>query len=147
MRAVKSKDIVHEVVLLRLVRMMEYLILLHVRSPPGKPELVFPRLQKIILVNSCFWQMHKCGRCRIPATRRDYWTKKLERNAVRDKASQRALRKLGWRLLVVWECQIRAERIEGLESKLRRFLEGDRLYSPAKQRKKMATSRIGGEPD
>jgi DNA mismatch endonuclease (patch repair protein) len=95
---------------------------LHVHSLPGNPDLVFPRLHKIIFISGCFWHMHGCGRCRIPSSRRAYWIKKLERNAARDKRVQRTLRNAGWRVLVVWECQTRAERLGRLQIKLARFL-------------------------
>ena len=87
-------------------------------------NLVFPRLRKAIFVSGCFWHMHGCGRCRIPASRRDYWIGKLERNAERDKRAQRALRRAGWSVLVVWECQTLFFRRELLIRRLRRFLSG-----------------------
>ena len=89
----------------------------------GAPDLVFPRLRKIIFVSGCFWHMHTRGRCRIPVSRRSYWIAKLERNAARDKRVQRALRYAGWRVLVVWECQTVAARREQLRKKLFRFLD------------------------
>src|SRR6266567_3517233 len=94
----------------------------HVTSLPGNPDLVFPRLRKVILVSGCFWHMHGCGRCRIPSSRRTYWIKKLERNATRDKRVQRALRRKGWGVMVVWECQTHSERRGQLKARLARFL-------------------------
>jgi DNA mismatch endonuclease (patch repair protein) len=58
----------------------------------------------VIFVSGCFWHRHTCGRCRIPAANRLYWLAKIHRNAVRDRRVQRALRRLGWSVLVVWEC-------------------------------------------
>jgi DNA mismatch endonuclease (patch repair protein) len=66
--------------------------------------------------------MHTCGRCRIPAARRKYWLAKLQRNAQRDRRVQRALRRAGWGVLVVWECQILAARREWLGRRIERFL-------------------------
>src|SRR5262245_45774735 len=97
---------------------------LHVRSLPGAPDLVFVRLRKIILVSGCFWHMHGCGRCRIPASRRGYWVAKLERNAARDRRTRRALSKAGWRVLVVWECQTTPARRKRLRARLAAFLVG-----------------------
>jgi DNA mismatch endonuclease (patch repair protein) len=88
----------------------------------GSPDLFFPRLRKVIFVSGCFWHMHDCGRCRIPATRRDYWVAKLERNAARDRRVQRELRRLGWQSLVVWECQTVLARRERLQARVGRFL-------------------------
>ena len=103
---------------------MGYRFRLHVCSLPGNPDVVFPRLHKVIFVSGCFWHMHHCGRCRIPSSRRGYWLKKLQRNAARDKRVQRALRNAGWRVLVVWECQTARACLERLQARLSRFLNG-----------------------
>jgi DNA mismatch endonuclease (patch repair protein) len=119
---VKSRDTTPEMIVRRLVHALGYRYRLHVRSLPGAPDLVFPRLRKVIFVSGCFWHMHSCGRCRIPTARRGYWTKKLERNRARDKRVQRALRRAGWGVLVVWECQTLAAGRERLRARLKRFL-------------------------
>src|SRR6185295_10356211 len=85
MAAVKSRDTTPEMVVRRMVHAMGFRYRLHVRSLPGAPDLVFPRLRSVIFVSGCFWHMHTCGRCRIPTARRKYWVAKLERNAARDK--------------------------------------------------------------
>ena len=122
MAAVKGKDTTPEMLVRRLVHGLGFRYRLHVRSLPGCPDLVFPRLRKIINVSGCFWHMHGCGRCRIPASRRGYWVAKLERNAARDRRTRRALRRLGWQVLVVWECQTTTARRERLRARLVRFL-------------------------
>src|SRR5438046_816449 len=118
MGAVKSKDTTPELIVRRLVHAMGYRYRLHVASLPGNPDLVFPRMRKVIFVSGCFWHRHGCGRCRIPATRRGYWVKKLERNAERDERVQRALRRQGWRVLVIWECQTLLAKRSRLEARL-----------------------------
>src|SRR5437899_446614 len=85
MAAVKSTGTMPEMIVRRMVHAMGFRYRLHARSLPGAPDLVFRRLRKVIFVSGCFWHMHDCGRCRIPAARRDYWIGKLERNAARDK--------------------------------------------------------------
>jgi DNA mismatch endonuclease (patch repair protein) len=95
---------------------------LHARDLPGTPDLVFPRLRKIVNVSGCFWHMHGCGRCRIPASRRRYWAAKLERNAARDKRNARALRRAGWSVMTVWECQTIAAKRTSLRVRLEAFL-------------------------
>jgi DNA mismatch endonuclease (patch repair protein) len=107
----------------RLAHSLGYRYRLHVRSLHGTPDLVFPRLRKVINVSGCFWHMHNCGRCRIPATRREYWVAKLKRNAARDRRTRKELGRAGWKLLVVWECQTRHDRIARLRSRLAKFLE------------------------
>lgn len=107
----------------RIVHGLGFRYRLHAEELPGKPDLVFRRLKKIIIVNGCFWHMHTCGRCRIPAARRRYWVAKLQRNAARDQRTRRALTRLGWRILVVWECQTGLRRRERLIARLAAFLE------------------------
>ncbi len=105
----------------RIVHGMGFRYRLHVADLPGKPDLVFPRLKKIIEVRGCFWHQH--GRCvdsHIPRSRRDYWLPKLERNKNRDGKNIRKLRTLGYRILVVWECETKDEK--PLRRKLERFL-------------------------
>lgn len=121
MAAVKSKDTTPEMVVRRLVHAMGHRYRLHVRGLPGTPDLVFPSTRRIVNVSGCFWHMHGCGRCRIPATHRDYWLSKLRRNRARDKRTLRQLRKAGWRVLVVWECQ--TLNLPALKAKLHRFLD------------------------
>lgn len=80
---------------------------LHDSSLPGKPDLVFPKYKAAIQVNGCFWHGHKCTRGnRIPATNKDYWIKKISRNIAGDKRNRVKLKKMGWRLLTVWECEL-----------------------------------------
>ncbi|MFL5245117.1 MAG: very short patch repair endonuclease [Gemmataceae bacterium] len=122
MAAVKSKGTTPELIVRRLVHAMGYRYRLHLASLPGNPDLVFPRLRKVIFVSGCFWHRHGCGRCRTPATRQDYWVKKLEKNAARDERVQRALRRQGWKVLVVWECQTVRAGVNTLKGRLTRFL-------------------------
>jgi DNA mismatch endonuclease, patch repair protein len=94
---------------------------LHVSTLPGKPDLVFPRLQKIIEIHGCFWHQHSgCIDSHIPKTRTEYWKSKLKRNQQRDKQNQRKLRRLGWQLQIIWECEIKA--IDKLSVRLDKFL-------------------------
>lgn len=122
MAAVRGANTGPELRVRRLVHAMGYRYRLHVKALPGTPDLVFPRLRKVIFVSGCFWHMHTCGRCRIPATRRPYWLAKLERNARRDRRTRRQLRKAGWQVLVVWECQTQAKSLERLRRRIDRFL-------------------------
>src|SRR5436190_1875342 len=107
MAAVKSKNTKPELAVRRLIHSLGFRFRLHVRSLPGTPDLVFPRLRKIIEVRGCFWHGHTCGRCRIPATQRQYWVQKIERNRIRDRRAVATLRRRGWRLLILWECQLK----------------------------------------
>jgi DNA mismatch endonuclease (patch repair protein) len=124
MAAVKGKHTTPEMVVRKITHGLGYRYRLHAAELPGAPDLVFPRLRKVIFVSGCFWHMHTCGRCRIPATRREYWVAKLERNARRDRGNLRKLRKAGWRVLTVWECQTLPKQRAKLVARLRRFLAG-----------------------
>ena len=122
MAAVKSKDTTPEIIVRKLVHSLGYRYRLHDRALPGTPDLVLPRLRKVINVSGCFWHMHKCKRCRIPTSRRGYWVAKLRGNAARDKRNLRLLRRGGWKVLVVWECQTIPSRSDWLRAKIDGFL-------------------------
>ena len=110
-----------ELIRVRLVYSMGYRYALHSNKLPGRPDLVLESRGKIIFVHGCFWHMHNCRHGRVaPATNVDYWTQKRERNATRDGENLRALRKEGWKVLVVWECWTRDT--ESLGRRLDRFL-------------------------
>lgn len=121
MKRVRSKDTRPELQVRSLVHRMGYRFRLHRKDLPGTPDLAFPRLGKIIFVHGCFWHGHNCraGRNR-PSSNATYWRNKLDRNRSRDQRNRRSLREAGWRVMVVWECQLRDY---SLESRLRRFLE------------------------
>jgi len=85
----------------------------HVRSLPGKPDIVVPRCRTAIFVNGCFWHNHaECKRAGFPATRMDFWRRKILDNASRDRRNRTALRKLGWRVITVWQCQLVSKKVE-----------------------------------
>lgn len=107
----------------RLVHAMGFRYRLHDRRLPGSPDLVFPRLRKVIFVHGCFWHRHEdihCKLARWPKSRLDFWRPKLQGNRERDLRHQAELEKLGWRIFVVWECRMRDK--EQLENELREFL-------------------------
>ena len=121
MRAVKDRDTKPEMIVRRMIHGMGYRYRLHRRDLPGKPDLVFPSRRKVVFVHGCFWHGHDCKRGnRQPATNRDYWIPKLQRNRARDKENLARLRQLGWKSTVVWECETKEDR--PLRKKLRRFL-------------------------
>lgn len=78
-----------------------------VRSLPGRPDIVLPRWNAVVLVHGCFWHAHDCGLYRIPAARPEFWREKLEGNARRDRRNDLALKDAGWRIAIVWECALR----------------------------------------
>jgi DNA mismatch endonuclease (patch repair protein) len=122
MARVRSKNSRPEVFVRRLVYALGYRYRLHQRDLPGSPDLVFRSRQKVIFVHGCFWHRHtKCALARMPKSRVDFWNEKLEGNRRRDERNKRALAREGWRVLIIWECQIR--NASRLEAKIRRFLD------------------------
>ena len=108
MAQVKSKGMKPEMKVRRLLHGLGYRYRLHRSDLPGRPDLVFPSRRKVVFVNGCFWHKHPgCPRVRIPATNRDYWLAKLERNRARDKRNIVLLRESGWMAMAVWECELR----------------------------------------
>ena len=123
MALVRSTDTGPEMVVRRLVHSLGYRYRLHRKDLPGRPDLTFPSRRKVLFVHGCFWHQHSCSRgARIPATSREYWVRKLQRNVARDKRVRRELRKLGWSSLVVWECQTKPRRLGRLSGRIERFL-------------------------
>src|SRR6266576_4748119 len=85
----------------------------HVRILPGKPDIVVFPCRTAIFVNGCFWHNHAgCKRAGFPATRVDFWRRKILGNAFRDRRNRAALRKLGWRVITVWQCQLAPKKVE-----------------------------------
>ncbi len=123
MRQIRSKDTVPELAVRRLVHAMGYRYRLHVANLPGRPDLVFPRLKRIMELRGCFWHQHPgCIDSHIPKSRAEYWVPKLERNKQRDVENGRALRALGWWLCIVWACE--TTHTAKLSRRLSRFLAG-----------------------
>lgn len=108
MRAVKGTDTAPEIAVRSLAHRLGFRFRLHRRDLPGKPDLIFPRLRKVIFVNGCFWHGHNCARgARPPKTNAEYWRAKIKRNTQRDAANIAALRASGWRTAVIWECELK----------------------------------------
>jgi DNA mismatch endonuclease, patch repair protein len=108
MRAVKDRDTTPELIVRRLAHAMGYRFRLHRTDLPGKPDLVFPRLRKVLFVHGCFWHGHPCARgARVPVHNRRYWIAKIARNKERDRKARAALKALGWKSLALWECELK----------------------------------------
>lgn len=118
MRRVRRENTEPEMVVRRAAHALGFRFRLHPRDLPGKPDLVFPGRRKIVFVHGCFWHGHVCRRGALPKSRTDYWFARIERNRSRDAENQVALAALGWRVLVVWECETRDH------DALRRLLSG-----------------------
>jgi DNA mismatch endonuclease, patch repair protein len=116
---IRGKDTTPEKIVRSMLHKMGYRFRLHVRVsvPPSnlnnqpstifiRPDILLPKHKIAIFVQGCFWHRHRgCKNCTTPTNRREWWLEKLEGNTARDKLHQRALRKLGWRVIVIWECE------------------------------------------
>lgn len=121
MSAIRAKDTKPEMIVRRISHGLGYRYRLHQRNLPGSPDLVFPRLGKVIFVHGCYWHMHTCRwGCVTPKTNAEFWRFKREGNVVRDRTNLQTLRQDGWKVLVLWECETRSPR--ELEWKIRKFL-------------------------
>jgi DNA mismatch endonuclease (patch repair protein) len=107
MAKIRSVNTKPEMLVRREAHRLGYRFRLHRRDLPGKPDLVFPRLHKVVFVHGCFWHQHPaCREGRIPATRPEYWEPKLMGNVQRDARALEELAREGWRSLTVWECEV-----------------------------------------
>ena len=121
MSRVKGKDTAPELIVRKLVHHMGFRFRLHRKDLPGKPDIVLPRHKKVIFVHGCFWHGHKgCKRSKRPDSNVEFWNKKIDANIERDKRNQKELGKLGWKSIIIWECEVRNARL--LERKINRYL-------------------------
>ena len=74
---------------------------------PGKPDIVLPKYRTVVFVNGCFWHAHDCKRAHLPKSNLSYWAPKIERNKARDEENQKKLKADGWKVIVVWECELK----------------------------------------
>jgi DNA mismatch endonuclease (patch repair protein) len=106
MAKIKSKNTQPELIVRRALHRLGFRYSLHDRTLPGHPDIVLTRMRTVIQVRGCFWHLHSCPSGRFPASRQDYWVPKLTRNHVRDLQNDRRLRRLGWSVHTIWECQL-----------------------------------------
>ena len=124
MRAVKSKDTTPERMVRKALRAIGVGYRLHASDLPGRPDIIFRGRKKAIFVHGCYWHGHSCKRgARLPKSNTAYWTAKIGRNKERDQQAQSDLQKMGWSVLMLWECEIKDA--SALETALKRFLLAD----------------------
>jgi len=116
MSRIRSKDTKPEMYVRSLLHHMGYRFRLHQKGLPGRPDIVLPKYKTIIFVHGCFWHRHKnCKYAYTPKSKIEFWLKKFQGNIERDKKHEEELKKLGWKKIVVWECQIK--NLSALENK------------------------------
>ena len=129
MAGIKGKNTLPEMAVRKLVHAMGFRFRLHRKSLPGSPDLVFPRLRRVIFVHGCFWHRHPgCKLAYTPKSNTKFWLDKFESNMQRDALALEALDALGWEILIVWECKV--SNLPALTQKLNLFLAAEQRSPP-----------------
>ena len=125
MSGIRGKNTKPEILIRRALFSAGFRFRLHRRDLPGVPDVVLPGHKVALFVHGCFWHRHAgCALARLPKSRLDFWLPKLTANAERDARNLRALRRLGWGVMTIWECQARDT--ARLANRIRRFLDAER---------------------
>ena len=121
MSAIKSKNTKPEIAVRKVLHSMGYRFRLHGKDLPGSPDIVLPKYKTVIFVHGCFWHRHEnCKYASTPKTREEFWESKFKENVIRDKSNQKKLSTIGWKIIIVWECEIKdknlliKDRLKGL---------------------------------
>jgi len=123
MSRIKGKDTKPELVVRSLLHKMGYRFRLHRKDLPGKPDIVLPKYNTVIFVHGCFWHRHKgCKYAYTPKSRVKFWKDKFDGNVKRDKNHRKQLKGLGWKLGVIWECEVEKD-LEKVKKRIRRLLQ------------------------
>ena len=124
MSRIRGRDTKPELIVRRIAHGLGFRFRLHRKDLPGRPDIVFPRHEAVIVVHGCFWHRHPgCKRASSPKTRVRYWQNKFEDNVVRDRRNETALRDLGWKVMVIWECETKDH--EAVAARIESFLRRD----------------------
>ena len=121
MSRIQGKNTTPEILVRKLIFSMGYRYRLHRKDLPGCPDIVFLGKKKVIFIHGCFWHRHNCKKGSLPDTNKSFWESKLERNKIRDAEDLTKLEKSGWRVLVIWQCQIKNTKV--LEASIKTFLD------------------------
>lgn len=124
MAGIRAKDTAPELTIRQHLHRLGFRFRLHDKQLPGKPDLVLRKHGATIFVHGCFWHGHGCPAFKWPATRSEFWRTKIERNRNNDRQHVEALRKMGWRVCVVWECSVRKSGGEVLAARIAQWLTG-----------------------
>jgi DNA mismatch endonuclease (patch repair protein) len=110
MAKIGAKDTKPELVIRSALHKIGYRFRLHKKDLPGKPDIVLPKYKTVIFVHGCFWHQHSgCKKATIPKNNHNFWKEKLSRNIKRDQENQLKLKQLGWKVIIIWECDIKRD--------------------------------------
>lgn len=124
MAGIRAKNTVPELLIRQNLHRLGFRFRLHDKRLPGKPDLLLPKHEAVIFVHGCFWHGHNCPAFKWPKTRAEFWRSKIERNRENDERHVKALRGMGWRVCVIWECSVRKSGGEVLAARIARWLAG-----------------------
>lgn len=113
MSRIKGKDTKPEMLVRKFLHANGYRYKLHDKKLPGKPDIVLPKYHTVIFVHGCFWHGHaNCRYFVIPKTRTKWWTDKINRNKANDEKAVKTLKKDGWKIINIWECDLKPAKVE-----------------------------------
>lgn len=122
MSRIRSRNTRPELQLRKALHKMGFRYRLHEKKLPGSPDLVFPKYRAVIFVHGCFWHRHGCKQTTTPSTRKEFWLGKFKANVERDKRNVKKLRISGWRVLIIWECELKKLHKNNHYENVRRFI-------------------------
>lgn len=109
MSRIRGRNTKPELMLRSMLHREGFRFRLHSKNLPGRPDIVLPRYRTVIFVHGCFWHRHEgCRNATMPSTRREFWSEKFDKNKERDIRSREALESAGWKVCVVWECELKS---------------------------------------
>ncbi len=113
MAAIKSKNTKPEIAVRKLLHSLGYRFRLHRKDLPGSPDIVLPKYKTVIFVHGCFWHRHEnCKYATSPKTREEFWENKFNANIKRDLEVQKEIKNIGWKSIILWECEINKNILE-----------------------------------
>lgn len=125
MSLIRGRDTTPELMVRSAIHRLGYRFRLHRRDLPGKPDIVFPARRRAVFIDGCFWHGHHCRIGHLPSSNISYWSEKINNTRQRDARTRKLLRKQGWKVLVLRECEMKDMNI--VTKKLIRFLEDGRI--------------------
>jgi len=122
MSRIRGKNTKPEIIVRKLLWQRGYRYRLHKKELPGKPDIVFAGRKKAIFIHGCFWHMHKCEYFKWPETHKEFWKKKIGDTVARDNRLYEKMSNMGWKYIIIWECETKAKNMDALWLKIESFL-------------------------